>query len=204
MFKRFLAVLLLGLAALAAHAEGNYRVLKNPRPLDNPALIEVREFFWYGCPHCYRLEPHLARWLKTRPADVTFIRTPAALNPLWEANSRGYYAVEMMGMTEKTHGPLFHAIHDKRQKLFDQASLADFYARLGVNPAQFNANYNSFHVSGMVARSRQLAQAYGLEGVPAVVVNGKYVVSGEGPEVIATLNLLIGKERAAKSARKTK
>lgn len=202
MFKRFLAAFVLSLTAIAAHAESNYRVLSTPGRVDKPGMIEVREFFWYGCPHCYRLEPHLANWVKTKPADVNFVRTPAALNPVWEANARGYYAVEMMGMVEKTHAALFQAIHQGRQQLFDQQSLAKFYSGLGVNPAAFNSNYNSFAVSGQVAKSKKLAQDYQLEGVPAVVVNGKYVIKGEGPEVIRTINELVAKERAAQTQKK--
>ncbi|MDF3030979.1 MAG: thiol:disulfide interchange protein DsbA/DsbL [Moraxellaceae bacterium] len=197
MFKRFLAAFLLSLTAIAAHAESNYRVLSKPGRVDKPGMIEVREFFWYGCRHCYSLEPHLVKWLQTKPADVNFIRTPAALNPQWEVNARGYYAVDMMGLTAKTHAALFHAIHVAGERPFDQQSLARFYSKLGVDPAAFNGNYNSFAVSGQVAKGRKLAQDYGLEGVPAVVVNGKYVISGDGPAVISTLNELIAKERAA-------
>lgn len=202
MFKRFLATLLLGLTAMAAQAESNYRVLPNPGRLEKPGMIEVREFFWYGCPHCYSLEPHLNNWLKTKPADVNFIRTPAALNPVWEANARGYYTAEIMGMAEKTHLPLFQAIHVGKQRLFDQASLTKFYSGFGINPATFSSTYNSFAVSGKVGQSKSLAQHYGLDGVPAVVVNGKYLVKGDGPEVIATINELIAKERAANRNKK--
>jgi thiol:disulfide interchange protein DsbA len=202
MFKRFLAAFVLSLTALSACAEENYRVLGTPGRVDKPGMIEVREFFWYGCKHCYSLEPHLVGWLKTKPADVNFVRTPAAINPVWEVGARGYYAVEMMGLAEKTHPGVFHAIHVKGQRPFDQQSLAKLYSELGVKPAAFNSNYNSFAVNGLAAKSRKLAQDYGLEGVPAVVVNGKYVISGDGPEVISTLNELIAKERAALKKKK--
>jgi thiol:disulfide interchange protein DsbA len=197
MFKRLVAALLLSLTAVAAHAETNYTVLSKPGRVEKPGLIEVREFFWYGCPHCYNLEPHLNGWLKTKPADVNFIRTPAALNPVWEANARGYYTAEIMGLVEKTHEPLFKAVQTGRKRLFDQASLTQFYSSFGVNAATFASTYNSFAVSGKVGQSKALAQQYGIDGVPAVIVNGKYLVKGEGPQVIATINELIAKERAA-------
>lgn len=76
-------------------------------------MVEVREFFWYGCPHCYTLEPFVTNWLKTKPANVNFVRTPAAMNPVWEQNARGYYAVDLMGLTGKGDKPLFDAIHQK-------------------------------------------------------------------------------------------
>lgn len=203
MLKRFLAILALGLAAITAHAESNYQVLAVPGNVEKPGKIEVREFFWYGCPHCNRLEPFIATWLRTKPADVNFIRTPAAVNPVWESNARGYYTAEALGLAEKTHSALFQAIHVAHQQLFDQAALANFYAGFGADPKNFNGLYNSFAVSGKVAQSKALFQQYHLEGVPAVIVNGKYVVKGEDQKVIDTINELVAKERAAmKSAGK--
>jgi thiol:disulfide interchange protein DsbA len=197
MFKRFVATLFLGLAAITAHADSNVSTIPVPGRVDKPGMIEVREFFWYGCPHCYRLDPFIETWLKTKPADVNFVRTPAALNPMWEANARGYYTAEIMGLAEKTHVPLFQAIHVGKQRLFEQDSLAAFYAGFGIPAATFVSTYNSFAVNGKVAQSKSLAQYYQLEGVPAIVVNGKYMVKGEDGKVITAINELIAKERAA-------
>lgn len=200
MFKRFLAFMLLSLTTLVACADNNnYRVLASPGPVEKPGMIEVREFFWYGCPHCYKLEPYIENWLKTKPADVNFVRTPAALNPVWEANARGYYTAELMGKVDQSHLALFNAIQQRGQRLFDQQSLAQFYSQFGIDPGTFASTYNSFAVSAKVSQSRKLAQQYAIEGVPTVIVNGKYMVKGEGPEVISTINQLIAKERAAKS-----
>lgn len=174
----------------------DYTVLTTPGKVDKPGMVEVREFFWYGCPHCYTLEPFVANWLKTKPANVNFVRTPAAMNQVWEQNARGYYAVDLMGLTEKAHKPLFDAIHQKGQRLFDQKSLANFYQGYGVDSTKFNGMYNSFAVSGKIAQSKQLAQNYKLDGVPALVVNGKYVVKGESQKVIQIVNYLVNKERA--------
>lgn len=174
----------------------DYTVLSNPGKVEKPGMIEVREFFWYGCPHCYRLEPYVASWLASKPANINFVRSPAAMNPVWEQNARGYYAVDLMGLTNKVHKPLFDAIHQKNQRLFDQKSLTNFYQGYGVDSNKFNAMFNSFAVSGKIAQSKQLAQAYQLDGVPALVVNGKYVVKGEDQKVIQVVNYLINKERA--------
>lgn len=195
--------LMAGLAGTAQAAEPyvagrDYTVLSNPGGVEKPGLIEVREFFWYGCPHCYKLEPYVANWLKTKPADINFVRTPAAMNPVWEQNARGFYAVEMMGLTARVHEPLFNAIQVGRQRLFDQASLGQFYARQGVDLNKFNALYNSFPVAGKIAQSRALATRYQLDGVPAMVVNGKYVVKGEDAKVVQVVNYLIAKERASR------
>lgn len=173
----------------------DYTVLSSPGTVEKPGQIEVREFFWYGCPHCYRLEPYVAAWLTKKPADVNFVRSPAAMNPVWEQNARGYYAVDLMGLTNKVHKPLFDTIHQKQQQIFNQAALASFYKGYGVDVAKFNGMFNSFAVSGKIAQSKQLAQKYQLDGVPAIVVNGKYVVKGEDQKVIDVTNYLISKER---------
>ena len=204
--KKILALMTLWLAMpvlalVATFVEGkDYRVLSSPGAVEKPGLIEVREFFWYGCPHCFRLDPHIETWLKTKPADVRFVRTPAALNPVWEGSARGFYSLEIMGggLVEKTHGPLFRAIHEAPARIFDENSLAAFYARYGVDQAKFHSLFNSFAVTGKVMQSKTLAQKFQLDGVPAVVVNGKYVVSGEDRKVLDVVNYLITKERSRK------
>lgn len=201
MFKRFLAALTLGFVAFTVQA-ADYQLLAKPGRVDKPGMIEVREFFWYGCPHCYHLEPHVSAWLKTKPADVNFVRTPAALNPVWEQNARAYYTAETLGIMEKAHGPLFQAIHAGKQQIFDKDSLVRFYSGFGATPSNFNSLYNSFAVSGKVAQGKALAQQYGLDGVPAVVVNGKYLVKGSDAKVLQTVNELIAKERLAKVKKK--
>ncbi|MCH4244393.1 thiol:disulfide interchange protein DsbA/DsbL [Acinetobacter gerneri] len=176
----------------------DYTVIKNPGKVDVPGKIEVREFFWYGCPHCFKLEPYMQTWLKALPKDVHFVRTPAAMNKMWEQGARAYYVSEELGIRKKTHLPLFHAVQVENQQLFDQASQAKFFTKFGVPEAKFNSLYNSFSVSSKIAKSNQLAQQYQLTGVPAVVVNGKYVVQGEDGKVTQVVNYLVEKERKAK------
>ena len=110
MKKWFLVAFLSLLPALASAltlVEGkDYTVLANPTVAPAKGQVEVAEFFWYGCPHCYSLEPYVATWLKTKPANVKFTRIPAALNPVWEANARGYYVAEASGVLEASHAAL--------------------------------------------------------------------------------------------------
>lgn len=176
----------------------DYKVLANPGTVEVPGKIEVREFFWYGCPHCFILEPHMQTWLKKMPKDVNFVRTPAAMNPVWEQNARGYYVSEALGVRKRTHLPLFHAINEGNQKIFDQASQAKFFVNYGVPEAKFNSMYNSFAITSKVAQAKKLAQQYQLSGVPAVVVNGKYVVQGQDATVTDVVSYLVEKERKAK------
>lgn len=196
----------LGLAALPASAADfvagkDYTVLANPEKIDGNNII-VREFFWYGCPHCYKLEPYMRQWAQTKPADVVFLQTPAALNPVWEQNARGFYAAQLMGYQNKTHQAMFDAIQKDRQKLFDQASLGKWYAAQGLDINKFNNLYNSFAVNTRIARSVDAAQRYQLTGVPAVVVDGKYMVSGEDGRVPQVVDYLVKKARAERAAAK--
>ena len=187
-------------SAMAANfvAGKDYSVVANPGKVDVPGKIEVREFFWYGCGHCFTLEPYMQTWLRKLPKDVNFVRTPAAMNPVWEMNARGYYVSEALGVRKKSHLPLFHAIHDKGPQIFDQQSQAKFFVKYGVPEAKFNSMFNSFAITSKISQAKQLARQYQLTGVPAVVVNGKYIVQGDNGKVIQVVNYLVDQERKAK------
>ncbi len=191
-----LAVGLSSGAFAADFVEGkDYRVLDNPENIGNDVVV-VREFFWYGCPHCYQLESHMQKWAKTRAKDVAFFQTPAAMNPVWEIPARGYYAAQELGVGDKAHTALFDAIHKDGKKIDTQNALADFYAtNYGVDKNKFNSLYNSFGVSTKVERSKAGAMRYKLTGVPAVVVQGKYVVSGGDAKVPQVVDFLVDKVR---------
>ena len=194
------AVMAVTSAAMAAEFQAgkDYTVVANPTQIEVPGKIEVREFFWYGCPHCFTLEPHMQAWLKKIPKDVRFVRSPAAMNSLWEQGARGYYVSEALGIRKKTHLPLFHAIHEGNQQIFDQKAQAKFFTKYGVPEAKFNSMFNSFAITAKVAQSNKLGQQLQLTGVPAIVVNGKYIVQGEDAKVTQVLSYLVEKERKAK------
>lgn len=149
------AVMTFSVQAMADNfvAGKDYTVIKNPtaKPVGK---IEVREFFWYGCPHCFLLEPHMQAWLKQMPKGIDFVRSPAAMNPVWESGARTYYASELLGVRTKTHLPLFHAIQVDNQQIFDQPSAAKFFTKYGITEEKFNNAYNSFAVSAKVAESK--------------------------------------------------
>lgn len=173
----------------------DYTVIQNPGKSAVAGKIEVREFFWYDCPHCFILEPHMQTWLKTMPKDVTFVRTPAAMNPVWEQGARAYYTTEILGVRKRTHLPLFHVNHETNRQVLSKDAFAKFLTNYGVPEAKFNSTYDSFAVTAKVAESNKLAQQYQLSGVPAVVVNGKYVVQGEDAKVTQVVDYLINLER---------
>ncbi|MCU7850329.1 MAG: thiol:disulfide interchange protein DsbA/DsbL [Candidatus Thiodiazotropha sp. (ex Lucinoma kastoroae)] len=154
-------------------------------PIDPPVAttasegkVEVIEFFWYGCPHCYHMESQLEEWLKNKPENVEFIRVPAPLNSKWTVHAQFFYTAEILGLTEKLHNPLFTAIHDKKRKLYDKDSLIDFAVEHGADRQQFIDALNSFGVYVKVQNARKLGQRYQLDGVPAIGINGKYKTSG--------------------------
>jgi protein dithiol oxidoreductase (disulfide-forming) len=166
-----------GLAQAQPTAGVEYRELSPAQPTDTVGKIEVIEFFWYGCPHCYNFEPVLESWVKKLPKDTQFRRIPAIFNDEWEQSARAYYALEAIGEGERLHKPLFDAIHQStRLKVANEAALTEWLGKQGVDTKKFAAAYRSFSVEGKVKRAKQLTQAYKFEGVPAMAVNGKYVV----------------------------
>ena len=177
----------------------DYQLVQSPVKVEKPGKIEVREFFWYGCGHCFSLEPHMQTWLKKLPKDVRFVRTPAAMNPLWEQGARAYYVSEALGVRQKSHLQIFHDVHvNGKQTILDQAGFAKFFTRYGISEAKFNSTYKSFPITSKIAQAKSLAQTYQLSGVPAVVVNGKYIVQGDNQNVIDVVNFLVEKERTSK------
>lgn len=170
---------LTGLIALLLTAFTSVRAeqwteLPQAQPTRDPARVEVIEFFWYGCPHCYAAEPQVAEWVKRQPARVEFIRVPAIFNERWAVLGRAYYAMQQLKLGDKEHRALFDAIHRDHKNLTDEASLTAFFSGLGVAPEKFKEAFNSFDVDGKVGRANRMTRAYGLEGVPSFIVNGKY------------------------------
>ena len=197
-FAFAMLVLLSGTASAESFTAGfEYRSIK-PQPTANPDRIEVIEFFWYGCPHCFHFEPTLNRWLADKPKNVDFIQIPAPLNKSWEVHTKAFYALELMGMQKKLHEKLFEAIHMKKMRLFDENSLTDFLVKQGVDRAQFAKNMKSFAVSSKLNKARKMMADYEVRGVPQLAINGKYVTSGSMAggyqQMIDVVNFLIAKE----------
>ncbi|HED32769.1 MAG TPA: thiol:disulfide interchange protein DsbA/DsbL [Gammaproteobacteria bacterium] len=140
--------------------------------------IEVLEFFWYGCPHCFAFEPTIKKWKKTLPANVKFIRVPSPINPSWMVHTKAYYTLQIMGEGDKQHDAIFQALHIDKKKIYSKEAIADFLATRGVNKGKFLANFDSFAVEMRARQALQLGQQYNINGVPALAVNGKYTISG--------------------------
>ena len=195
---------LFGIAAHAATIEEGkqYVTLSSPVPVSVPGKIEVVELFWYGCPHCYQLEPALNAWAEKLPADVNFIRVPALFGRTWDIHGQLFITLDLMKVEQRVHKAVFDAIHKQGKELKDPEEMADFLAEQGVDRDSFLNTYNSFAVKGQMAKAKQLAKAYQITGVPVMIVNGKYrfdVRSAGGEEqLLQVADYLIDKERAAR------
>jgi len=155
----------------------DYRVMSPSQPVESGKLVEVLEFFWYGCPHCNALQPPLRVWLKQKPADVEFRRVPAVFADSWIPLTWTYYALEAMGIVDKLHYDVFDAIHEQRIRLSDSKVLFDWVAKQGVDAKKFAETYNSFGVKSRGMRSIEMTKAYDIPGTPALTVDGKYLVA---------------------------
>ena len=184
LFKQMLVVVAL-LCASYTHAEetagAGYKLLNTPQPTSGKK-IEVQEFFFYGCSHCYHLHPLLVAWEKKMPKDVGLQYVPVVFNEGWEPMAHTFYALESMGKLRQLHDPLFVAWNVTNIDLSDEAKIAEFVSKHGVDRSAFEAEYNSFAVSSKIARSNQLLQVYGIRGTPTIVVDGKYIITGLQPE----------------------
>ncbi len=153
--------------------------LAQPAPVSAPAgKIEVVEFFSYGCPHCFALEPTLETWAKRLPADVVFKRVPVGFNALYENYQKIFYALEAMGQLEPMHLKVFNAIHQQRQRLDKEADIVAFMTANGLDGAKFIELYKSFGVQTKARQAQLLSQSYKIDGVPAMGVQGRFVTSG--------------------------
>jgi thiol:disulfide interchange protein DsbA len=156
----------------------DYSELRPPQPVQ-AGKIEVIEFFWYGCPTCYALEPLLEQWIPRLPKDVLFLRVPALLNERWSADAAVFYTFEALGLVEKLHRPYFDAIHRDRVNTRDMAARNDWLKKNGVDVKRFEDAYKSFGVQSKVRRAMQQSIAYRIDGTPAMAVHGRYTISVE-------------------------
>lgn len=163
--------------------------------LDTGNKVEVREFFWYGCNHCYAFESHVEKWLKNKPAKAIFVRTPAF--PRKQVHARSFYAFEAMGIVDKMHRKVFDAMHQQGKRLDSVNAVSDFVKANGEDVDLFNKKFKSFSVDHNTKKAFSLARSYGVNSVPTVVVDGRYKVTastaGSHEHVIGVINYLVNK-----------
>lgn len=204
----FALLLSMALPAQAQPAAGReFSAIEPAQVTDNPAKIEVVEFFSYGCPHCSDFNPILHKWSAKLPVDVSFKRVPISFGRAQWANlAKFFYALEAIGELEKHDAAVFEALHAKGLKLYDDKSILEWVAARGIDAKKFSDAYSSFGVASKVKRGDQMAQAYKISGVPALAVDGKYLVLNEGitshEELVARTDKVIDKVRAERNRKK--
>jgi thiol:disulfide interchange protein DsbA len=169
-----------GLALAQQQQKFAYTELQQRQPAETTSgKIEVVEFFWYGCPHCYNLEPTLEAWQKKLPADVQFVRIPAVFNERWQYDAAIYYTFEAMNLVQKLHRPFFDAIHRDGLRTDNQQALAEWLKKQGVDDKRFFDTMKSMGVDTRVRRATHLTVAYRIDGTPAMAVQGRYTISAQ-------------------------
>ncbi|MDH6248893.1 thiol:disulfide interchange protein DsbA/DsbL [Polynucleobacter sphagniphilus] len=201
----FLALISLsGIAVAQAqkYEEGlDYRVLPVAQPVEAKGKVEVIEFFWYGCPHCYDFDPDLMAWVKRQPKDVVFRRVPVAFRDDFLPHSQLFYTLQVMGKSNLDI-KVMDTIHHSNNHLLTESEIADWAVAQGLDRNTFLTTYHSFAVVSKVRAAKQLAEAYRIDGVPTVVIQGKYVTSpsiaGTKAKALMVMDYLVEKVRKDK------
>ncbi len=178
----------------------NYTRLVPAQPTEVPAgQVEVLEFFWYACPHCYAIDPSIESWLKTKPAYISFSRVPVMWSEGHRSLARLFYTLQSLGKLDQLHSDVFKEIHvngnpltapNPNNAIESERIQTVFATKHGISDADFTKAYHSFAVDTDLQRADELEQRYRIEGVPTFVVNGKYIAdvqSAGGPERLLTL-----------------
>ena len=199
LFVGLATIVALGLTGIGnVMAAKDYEMVRPPRPTTSKDKVEVVELFWYGCPHCFKLEPYVERWLKRKPENVKFVRMPGMFRPSWEIHGRAYYTAEVLGVVDKVHKPMFEAIHEQKRSMSDEASIMALFKEHGVSEKDFKRVFRSFMVETKLRRAKDMGQRYGVRGVPALIVNGKYRTSaqeaGGNAKIFKVVNKLVKME----------
>ncbi len=180
-----------------------YLKLERPVPVEAPSgKIEVVEFFWYNCPHCNAFEPSLEAWSKTLPADVVLRRIPVGFRDDFVPQQRLFFTLQSMGLVNKLHAKVFAAIHTDRMDLTRRDAIAGWVAQQGVDRAKFLATFDSPEIGKLVSQAIALQDAYGVSGVPALGVAGRYYtdgsIAGSMARVLQIVDYLVVDVRAGK------
>lgn len=183
MFKTLMVAMAgLGLSAAVSAQElvagQQYELLDTPVETNvEDGQIEVTEVFWFGCPHCYRLQTPVNEWYETLDDDVSVVHMPATMGGDWNTHATAFYAAESLGIEDELHADFFNAIHQEKQSLTDPDDIAEFFANYGVSEEEAKQALTAFSVRSEVNKANSRMREMRLMGVPALVVDGRYVVT---------------------------
>ncbi|WP_163831257.1 thiol:disulfide interchange protein DsbA/DsbL [Spartinivicinus ruber] len=199
--RALVLVVTMPLAAIAAEFEEGKHYVKLPEPVPtvDSAKIEVAELFWYGCPHCYKLEPLVKPWSAKLPEYVQFVKMPATFGGLWNKHAQLFYTIEALKLDEKAHDAVFAAFHDNNNRLDSPEKMAKLLAKFGVSEEDFMKQYKSFGVANQLRLASSKGRGYRATGVPAIIINGKYrtgaAMAGGEKKMLEVAEYLVEQER---------
>lgn len=208
-FKQFFiaGIALLGLtfgsAQAAQYSPGNgYNLIQPAVPVMADGKIHVEEAFWYGCPHCFDLGKITAPWSKKLAEDVAFTSVPAQFGRPWVSHAQFYYTAEVLGVLDDVHTKIFNSVHVQKKHLLSERDQRDFLIKnAGISAEDFNKAYKSFTVRSRMKTANQRIESFGIQGVPAIIVQGKYVVDANSANgqhnILKVVDYLIEQERRA-------
>jgi len=182
----------------------HYKLINPPLSVETKDnQIEVVEFFFYACPHCNELESKIKPWLEDKKDIIDFKRIPAILGPSWADQAKAYYIAEQLGLIDTIHPALLNAIHKDKRKFNDEYSVMKFFIEQGIDRKDFIDAYNSPELAEKINYARIMSVKYGLRGVPALIINGKYKTApfyiGKQENVLDIVDYLIAKEQLSLS-----
>ena len=160
-----------------------YRLIE-PQPVETGGKIEVVDFFWYGCPYCNALQPALAAWDQRKPADVVLRRIPVILRDTWAPHARIFYTLEALGEIERLHPRVYYGYHVEELLMSKPDVMAEWAAKNGIDRQKWLDAYSSPEVERKVQRARELTRLYNVQGTPTLVVDGRYLTSGNMAETL--------------------
>jgi len=201
MFKAkylFLATFLILITSSSYVFAQKYVQISTEKQQESKSII-IYEFFWYGCPHCYNLEPTMERIEADLDKDTKIVKLPVALRDSWIPHAKLFYALQQMGKIDEVHNLIFEEIHLEDNRLNTEQQMVDFLGKHGIDTNKFIEKYNSFGTEARIKKASNLAKKYQINSVPTIIVNGKYLTSGSYvssyDELYSVINLLIERER---------
>ena len=193
----FLAIFLIIITSPNVFAQ-KYVQISTEKQQESKSII-IYEFFWYGCPHCYNLEPTMERIEADLDKDTKIVKLPVALRDSWIPHAKLFYALQHMGKIDEVHNLIFEEIHLEDNRLNTEQQMVDFLGKHGIDTNKFMEKYNSFGTEARIKKASNLAKKYQINSVPTIIVNGKYLTSGSYvssyDELYSVINLLIERER---------
>lgn len=204
-FVKMVSMLAIAMSMIACQGEPSaqtlddktYTVIDPANSVSTGEKIEVIELFWYGCAHCFALEPFVEKWQKDIPENAEFVKVPAIFSSRWEFHGKAFYTMEALGVLDQANEAFFHRIHVLRKPINDLDAFSKFLAAYGKTESEVTSAFNSFAVDSKLRNAKKITQKSTAQGVPAILVDGKYHTSvslaGSQDKLFPTVNELIKK-----------